>query len=109
MVSLNLKLDVTFSNFKEFYIYYLAKHMKQTTRRCHFLGTLVGAALLLASVVKGISLPYAIAALVAGYGIAWAGDVAVEGTTPTSFKYPWWSFRANMLLVKEVMTGKQSI
>ncbi|ORC85866.1 uncharacterized protein TM35_000321810 [Trypanosoma theileri] len=109
MVSLNLKLDVKFSNFSEFYIFYLAKHMKQMTRRCHFLGTLFGAALILVSIVKGGSLSYALAAPIVGYSIAWAGDAGVEGITPTSFNYPWWSFCANLKLVKEMLTGEQSI
>ncbi|EAN86443.1 hypothetical protein C3747_50g446c [Trypanosoma cruzi] len=109
MVGLSLKIDIKFYHFREFYIYYLSKHMHIWTRRFHVLGTVFAAFLLFLSAVKRGSLAYAISAPIVGYSLAWAGDFAVEGITPTSFSYPWWSFRANMRLMKEILCGEQAL
>ncbi|RNE99988.1 membrane protein [Trypanosoma rangeli] len=109
MVGLSLRLDIKFSNFNEFYIYYLSKHMHQWTRRGHVAGTMLAAVLLLLSLVKRGSVACAVGAPILGYGVAWASDVAVEGITPTSFNHPWWSFLANMKLVKDVLCSKQTV
>ncbi|KPA75718.1 hypothetical protein ABB37_08268 [Leptomonas pyrrhocoris] len=108
MVNISAKLDVSASNMKEYYVYYLAKHSKQWTRRVHLVGTVVGAVGVAASVARLDAIGAAVSAAV-GTAICWAGDAAVEKTQPTTFKNPLWSVYANFKMVGEMISGKMSI
>ncbi|KPI82779.1 hypothetical protein ABL78_8210 [Leptomonas seymouri] len=108
MVNVDLKVGVSPSNTREYYVYYLAKHSKQWTRRLHLIGTAAGAVGVAVSASR-LDTVCAVVSVAVGVAICWAGDIAVEGVQPTTFKNPLWSVYANFKMVAEMLTGKMSI
>jgi hypothetical protein len=108
MVNINAKLDVSASNMREYYVYYLAKHSKQWTRRVHLIGTVVGAIGAAVSVARVDPIGAAVSTAV-GAAICWAGDIGVEGATPTTFKNPIWSVYSNFKMVGQMFSGSMNI
>ncbi|GET86808.1 hypothetical protein, conserved [Leishmania tarentolae] len=108
MVNLNAKFQISASNHKEFYIYYLAKHSKQWTRRIHLIGTAIGVVGAAASAVRMDAFGAAVSIAV-GVAICWAGDAMVEKTSPTTFKNPIWSTVSNFKMVASILTGDMNI
>ena len=94
-----------FSNFAEFYPFYLSQHQNQTCRRLHFVGSTLGLLGLGAAVVTGKK-RYVAAGIVAGYGWAWVGHFFFEHNKPATFKYPLYSFMGDWVMYKEMLTGK---
>ncbi|MGE4324244.1 MAG: Mpo1-like protein [Sphingobium sp.] len=92
------------TRFKDFWPYYLREHARPGTRALHYAGTSLVVALLAAS-------PFAphrwmmLAVPVAGYGFAWAGHVLVERNRPATFRYPFWSLRADFRMWWRFVTG----
>ena len=98
------KKDKVFRNFEEFYPFYLGEHSNRINRRLHIIGTTLGFlvliyAILLADYGKMWYFP------VIGYGFAWFGHFFFEKNRPATFKYPLMSFRGDMRMWYETMTG----
>ncbi|MBL0230526.1 MAG: DUF962 domain-containing protein [Moraxellaceae bacterium] len=94
-----------FSNFAEFYPFYLSQHQDKTCRRLHFVGSTLGLLGLGAAVVTGKK-RYVAAGLVAGYGCAWVGHFFFEHNKPATFKYPLYSFMGDCVMYKDMIIGK---
>lgn len=95
----------TYRNLDEFYPYYLAEHSNRTSRRLHFVGTTLSFACVIAAVVTRnpwLVLP----ALLIGYGFAWVGHFFFEHNKPATFKYPWLSYKGDMRMWWQILTGK---
>jgi hypothetical protein len=73
-----------YTNFKDFYPYYLSEHSNKTTKLLHFIGTSIAIYLYIRFFMT-FDLMYLLYSLLAGYGFAWIGHFFVE-------KY----FRANI-------------
>ena len=91
-------------SYESFWPYYVSEHMRETTRRLHFVGT----ALVLATLIAGavISPLLWIAVPFAGYGFAWVGHFFVEKNRPATFTYPLWSLRADFRMFRFILLGK---
>ena len=92
-------------NFAEFWPFYVREHSLPSTRIMHFVGT----TLALAAVATAAALQQwwlLLAAPVAGYGLAWISHFGIEKNKPASFKYPLWSFIADMKLWALMLTGR---
>jgi hypothetical protein len=87
-----------FSNLDEFWPFYLSQHLHPNNRRLHFIGTNL-ALLLLVLAASTRSWPFAVAALVVGYGCAWVGHFFFEKNKPATFTYPWLSFRGDIRML----------
>lgn len=88
-------------SFSEFWPYYLGEHRNPLNRGMHYVGTFCALSLLgyiITTQYWGLML----LGLVIGYGPAWVGHFFVENNRPASFKYPLWSFMADvkMLVLK---------
>ena len=94
-----------YSSFAEFYPFYLSEHAQRATRRLHFLGS--GLSLLcLAALIATANPWWLLAALMCGYGFAWASHMTVEKNRPATFKYPLYSFMGDWVMFWQMLTGK---
>ena len=85
--------------FQDFYPYYLAEHQHPVTQWFHGAGA-VG---LLGLWITGLILGewwYLMYGPLCSYGCAWFSHFFVERNRPTTFRYPWWSVRADFLMVR---------
>lgn len=108
MVNITPKLEISFSNHKEFHLYYLTKHTNQWCKRLHLIGTVVG---VVGAAVGAVRMDPIMTAgsVVVGTLTAWAGDYGLQKQTPTTFKNPLWSVWSNFEIVKAMLKGDMSI
>lgn len=95
----------TFSNFSEFYPFYLSEHSDVTCRRLHYLGSFLVVMVLTGAVLTQhyvllIALPFI------GYGFAWIGHFFFERNRPATFQYPAYSFLGDWVMLKDMLTGR---
>ena len=95
-----------FQDFSDFYPYYLGEHQNVTCRRLHVVGTLLGAAVVLTALVVGRP-ALGLLGPVVGYGFSWVGHFFFERNKPATFSHPWWSFRGDMKLLWETLSGQR--
>ena len=93
------------SSFAEFWPHYLATHRNPRTRSCHYIGTALGAGLLLGFAVSG-KWPLLAAAPLTGYAIAMASHLLFEGNRPATFTHPAWSLMADFYMLYLATTGR---
>ena len=97
--------DREFQSFAEFYPFYLSEHSNDTSRRLHYVGSLLVLAILiyaLASESWGLLLLLP----VAGYGFAWVGHFFFEKNRPATFEYPLYSFMGDWVMLRDALTGR---
>jgi hypothetical protein len=95
----------SFRSFREFYPFYLSEHRHPTCRRLHF----IGSALVLGCLALAVATRngwWLTAALLAGYGCAWAGHFFFEHNRPATFTHPIYSFIGDWVMFKDILTGK---
>jgi len=94
-----------FGYFECFYDYYLEQHKSKYTRRWHFAGTTVAILFLIAALVtKNWACLWGVP--LSGYLPAWLSHWFFEKNNPASFKNPILSFRADMKMYWQMITGK---
>jgi len=97
-----------YTNFREFYPFYLSEHANRTCRRLHFVGT----SLVIATVVLAIATGNArwlILAPIAGYGFAWVGHFFFEKNRPATFTHPLYSFAGDWVMFWDVLRRRVSL
>jgi hypothetical protein len=99
--------EESIQDFEQFWPYYLNEHARPATRWFHFVGTNVAVATLIYAVAT-MTLPLFPAAIISGYAFAWVSHFFIEKNRPATFKYPAWSFKADMKLCKLMWMGKLS-
>lgn len=91
--------------YDKFWPYYLQEHRKPATRGFHYLGTLLGVAVLITALATRIWWLLAVA-FVSGYFFAWVAHFFIEKNRPATFTYPWWSFISDLRMVYFWLTGR---
>ncbi len=94
-----------YGTFEEFWPFYVREHQHKATRILHFVGTTAA----VATFATGLLLRKKWMMLVApvlGYGPAWISHFFIEKNKPATFKYPLWSFRADFVMWKKIVTGQ---
>ena len=91
--------------FDEFWPFYVREHSLRSTRIMHFVGTTLGM-LVLAGAIAAQQWWLLLAAPIFGYGFAWISHFGIEKNKPASFKYPLWSFLADLKLWGMMLTGR---
>jgi len=94
-----------FRNFAEFYRFYLNEHSNRTSRRLHFVGTLIAVGLVCTALLTQQWWLVAVA-LVQAYAFAWVGHFFFEHNKPATFQYPAFNFMGDWRLWWEILTGK---
>jgi hypothetical protein len=95
----------TYRSFREFYPFYLSEHANRASRRLHFIGTSIAAALLIAAMITQAWWLIGVA-LVQGYAFAWVGHYFFEHNRPATFRYPGFSFIGDWRMWWDIVTGK---
>jgi hypothetical protein len=91
--------------FREFWPYYFSQHSRPATRWVHCFATVVGVTLFWAA-LRYQAWTLLLAGVILGYGIAWLSHFLVEKNRPATWKYPVWSFMADLKLAALMLTGK---
>lgn len=94
-----------YQTFAEFYPFYLSEHSNQNNRRMHFVGNIL-ALIFFLKFLFTLSIGSLIMALIVGYGFAWLGHAIFEKNKPATFQYPLYSFMADWVMFKDIITGK---
>jgi hypothetical protein len=97
--------ESSFRTFEDFYPFYLSEHANRISRRLHFTGTSIAAALLVAALLTRLWWLVALA-VVQGYAFAWVGHFFFERNKPATFKYPWFSLMGDWRLWWDLLTRK---
>ena len=96
--------DQPITSFKEFYPFYLAEHSDPVCRGLHYVGSMLVIALLAYAVLTAqYSLLWALPVI--GYGFAWVGHFFYEHNKPATFKYPFYSFASDWVMLAQFLTG----
>lgn len=93
-------------SFEEFWPYYVSQHQDPTCRKLHFIGTTIAMGCL---AVSPMYPPAALAAPIAGYGMAWIGHFVFEKNKPASWggvKAFAWSLRGDLKMWRLMLAGK---
>lgn len=91
--------------FHDFWPYYLQEHARPGTRAMHYAGTSIVVGLLAAVPIAGRWWMAGAIAL-AGYGFAWTAHGLIERNRPATFRYPFWSLRADFVMWYRFLTGR---
>lgn len=97
--------DRVFNSFKEFYPYYLSEHSDRTCRTLHYIGSVL-VLMCLFYAVSTSQYVYLWALPVIGYGFAWIGHFFFEHNKPATFKYPFYSFLGDWVMLKDACLGR---
>jgi hypothetical protein len=89
----------------EFYPFYLSEHVNPVSRRLHFAGTSIAAALLITALVTQKWWLLWVAPL-QGYLFAWVGHFFFEHNKPATFKYPAYSLMGDWRLWWDILRRK---
>jgi hypothetical protein len=96
-----------FSDFEDFFPWYVGQHSKRATRWFHFAGTHLGAATALAGVAT--RRPALVAAFPPiSYGMAWFSHFVIEKNNPASFGHPLWSLRGDVRMLVMMWQGRDA-
>ena len=101
-------MEKRYTNFKDFYPYYLSEHSHKTTKLLHFIGTSISLYFLF-NFFRTFDFVYIILSLLSGYGFAWVSHFFIEKNKPATFKYPFYSFIGDPLMFIEIIMGKHKI
>ena len=101
-------MEKRYTNFKDFYPYYLSEHSHKTTKLLHFIGTSISLYFLF-NFFRTFDFVYIILSLLSGYGLAWISHFFIEKNKPATFKYPFYSFVGDHLMFIEIIMGKHKI
>ncbi|KAK9920473.1 hypothetical protein M0R45_029028 [Rubus argutus] len=94
---------MNFRNLDEFWAFYMSQHSKPSTRRLHFVGTLVSIIFLIISALFNWWLLFFVP--LSGYGFAWYSHFFVEGNVPATFGHPFWSLLCDYKMFGLMLTG----
>ena len=96
-----------FSDFEDFFPWYLSRHSRRATRWFHFAGTHAGALCAAAGMVR--RRPELVAGLpVISYSVAWFSHFVIEKNNPATFGHPLWSLRADVRMLSMMWQGRDA-
>jgi hypothetical protein len=97
-----------YTNFSEFYPFYISQHENLVCRRLHVVGSSLIIFLVAYTLFSG-AWSLLLLVPVIGYGFAWAGHFFFEKNKPATFTYPVYSLIGDWVMFKDVLTGKLKI
>ena len=101
-------MEKKYTNFKDFYPYYISEHSHKTTKLLHFIGTTFSLYFLV-NFFLSFEIKFIFYSLISGYGFAWVAHFFIEKNKLATFTYPLYSFIADHLMYIEILRGKHRI
>jgi len=98
-------MTTTFKSFAEFYPYYLGEHADPTCRRLHYLGSTIALGFAAIALIR-LNPLWLLGSLLSGYAFAWVGHFFFEKNRPATFKYPFYSFAGDWVMLKDMLTRR---
>ena len=98
-------MKARYDSFSDFYPFYLSEHRNRTCRRLHFVGTSFALAFLVQA-IESLNGWWLLAALAAGYALAWTGHFFFERNRPATFSHPFYSFAGDWVMWRDILAGK---
>ena len=98
-------MNAEYRSFRVFYPANHSEHNERSTRRLHFLGTLLVIVVLVVALWKRDA-RWLLLAPVVGYGLAWIGHFAFERNRPATFRHPLYSLAGDFVMFKEMLLGR---
>lgn len=93
-----------YRTFDDYWLAYLQAHSKPATRACHYIGTVLGLFLGLASSVLVVWWGFFVFGVI-GYGIALASHPLVQGNRPFAHR-PVWGLVSDLRMLWLAVTGQ---
>lgn len=90
--------------FAEFWPYYVRQHSRPLTRLLHAAGCVL--AIITVALGLAVSPWFFLAAVLAGYSLAWIGHFFIEHNKPATFQYPVYSLLADFRMLFLMMAGR---
>ena len=103
-----MKNPERYTNYNDFFPFYLREHRKQSTRVFHYFGT-IAYQILFWTLIATQNFLFIPLILLAGYGPAWVSHFFIEKNKPATFKYPFYSFIGDYKMYFEILQGKHKI
>jgi len=91
--------------FKEYYEYYLTLHQNKWTRRLHVLGQLATLIFVIGVIYYKVWALLLTAPFIV-YPFAWTGHFFFEKNKPAAFSRPLWAKACDLVMLKDILTGK---
>lgn len=98
-------MATNFSNYREFWPFYLREHAKPATRAVHYLGSAAALSGVVLALGTG-SWWWLLAVPLFGYGPAWFGHFVIEKNKPATFQAPLWSLISDYRMFGLFVTGR---
>jgi hypothetical protein len=95
-----------FSNYSEFYAFYLLEHSRPITKLFHCIGTTLGLICLFIAILQ-TNILFIPLGIFLGYLFPWISHFFLEKNMPATFKYPIWSFRSDFKMYFELILLKR--
>jgi len=95
-----------FNAFGEFYPFYLKEHSEPICRTLHFIGTAIGIVFLVVGSFTFTNKWWLLASPLWGYLFGFVGHYFFEHNQPATFKNPFYSFAADLVMFAQLLTGK---
>ncbi len=99
--------DRKFSDYNDFFLFYLTQHSDTRNRALHAIGTVSGVAFAVAMILVHHGW-YAFLWPVIAYSFAWTGHFLIEHNKPATFGHPFWSFISDFRMLYLMFTGQLS-
>ena len=100
-----METEKKLSSFAEFYPFYLSEHQNKICRALHYIGSMLVIATIIFVLITQQYI-YLWLLPVIGYGFAWVGHFFIEKNRPATFTYPFYSFIADWVMLKDFLTGQ---
>lgn len=96
-----------YTNYADFWPYYLKEHAKPATRAWHYVGTSLAILVMAYALISG-RFGLLLAVPVCGYAFAWVSHAFIERNKPATFTYPLWSLISDFRMFWCFITGRLS-
>ena len=94
-----------YTNFRDFYPFYLGEHRNPTCRRLHFIGSSLVLLTLVGVLATGRWWGFWLMPLF-GYGFAWVGHYFFEKNRPATFIHPLYSLMGDWVMYRDILIGR---